>query len=390
MCPGRVKMDIPSSSGSTRVGPFLRNAPEQEKFLPERVREHNKALVLRTLYHGGQQSRADLARATRLARVTVGELVVELITSGIVSELGPREAGRPGKPATLLDIDTRSFVIVTVDLSQPGLFRGALVDLAGEIVDRAELAAPELQGAMAVDAVISLVDDLVARATAPVLGVGIGSPGIVGEGSVRKAPNLGWIDVDLAGIVARRFGLATVLANDADAAVLAERRWGGAADNVILIRVGLGVGAGVIIDGRLVRGGRFAAGEIGHVIVGTDGGAACACGKTGCLETWLSAPSVRRQITDEIGADDVRAAAGVRLGIALAPVVGILDVSEIVLSGPEDVLTEDVARSVGETISARAMTAEYHHLDVRLSELGDEGVLRGAAAQVLEARLGIV
>jgi hypothetical protein len=80
----------------------------------------------------------------------------------------------------------------------------------------------------------------------------------------------------------------------------------------------------------------------------------------------------------------------VRLGIALAPVVGILDVSEIVLSGPEDVLTEDVARSVGETISARAMTAEYHHLDVRLSELGDEGVLRGAAAQVLEARLGIV
>ena len=66
--PGRVKMDIPSSSGSTPVRPFLRTAPEQEKFLPERVREHNKALVLRTLYHGGQQSRADLARATSVRR----------------------------------------------------------------------------------------------------------------------------------------------------------------------------------------------------------------------------------------------------------------------------------------------------------------------------------
>jgi predicted NBD/HSP70 family sugar kinase len=99
---------------------------------------------------------------------------------------------------------------------------------------------------------------------------------------------------------------------------------------------------------------------------------------------------VRRQLTDEVKADEVRAAAGVRLGIALAPVVGILDVSEIVLSGPEDVLDGEVARIVGETISSRAMTAEYHHLDVRLSELGDDGVLRGAAAQVLEARLGIV
>jgi predicted NBD/HSP70 family sugar kinase len=383
-------MDTPPSASSPLVSPFLRSAGEQEKFLPERVREHNKALVLRTLYHGGQQSRADIARATRLARVTVGELVSDLITTRIVRELGPREAGRPGKPATLLDIDARSFVIVTVDLSQPGLFRGALVDLAGEIVDRAEFAGPELRGAMAVDAVISLVDDLVARADAPVLGIGIGSPGIVGEGSVRKATNLGWLDVDLAGIVARRFGHATVLANDADAAVLAERRWGGASSNVILIRVGLGVGAGVIIDGHLVRGGRFTAGEIGHVVVGTDGGALCTCGKTGCLETWLSASSVRRQLTDDVGADEVRAAAGVRLGIALAPVVGILDVSEIVLSGPEDVLDGEVARIVGETISSRAMTAEYHHLDVRLSELGDDGVLRGAAAQVLEARLGIV
>jgi predicted NBD/HSP70 family sugar kinase len=383
-------MDIPPPPSSPLVSPLLRTAGEQEKFLPERVREHNKALVLRTLYHGGQQSRADLARATRLARVTVGELVSDLITTRIVRELGPREAGRPGKPATLLDIDTQSFVIVTVDLSQPGLFRGALVDLAGEIVNRAEFAGPELRGAMAVDAVISLVEDLVARANAPVLGIGIGSPGIVGEGSVRKATNLGWLDVDLAGIVARRFGHATVLANDADAAVLAERRWGGASSNVILIRVGLGVGAGVIIDGHLVRGGRFTAGEIGHVVVGTDGGALCTCGKTGCLETWLSASSVRRQLTDQTGADEVRAAAGVRLGIALAPVVGILDVSEIVLSGPEDVLDGEVARIVGETISSRAMTAEYHHLDVRLSELGDDGVLRGAAAQVLEARLGIV
>lgn len=160
---------------------------------------------------------------------------------------------------------------------------------------------------------------------------------------------------------------------------------------MIVVSVGRGVGAGLLIDGRLVRGSGFAAGEIGHVVVGTDGGAVCTCGRTGCLETWLSVPSVRRQLAgDGAVADAVHDAAGRRLGIALAPVVGMLDVPEIVLIGPSDVIASRVAEVSAQTVVERTMATTDRHLVVRLSELGGDGVLRGVTAQVLEARLGIV
>ncbi|MCU1425063.1 MAG: family transcriptional regulator [Microbacteriaceae bacterium] len=367
------------------------------KLVPEDARVHNRALVLRILYREGEQSRADIARATGLAKITVGELVAELIDDKLVRELGTRGSGQRGKPPTVLAMDKSAFAIVGIDLSQPELFRGALLDLGGKILERAESpASTDTKGALAVDAVISLIDDLVSRSRVPIIGIGVGSPGIVdGAGIVRKATNLGWADLDLAGIVARRFGAAGYLVNDADAATLAERAWGGAGDDVIVIRVGRGVGAGAIIAGRLVRGSRFGAGEIGHVVVGTDGGEICTCGKTGCLETWLSVTTIRRQLealpaTDEAGAHAVHQAAGHRLGISLAPIVGLLDVSEIVLSGPADVLTEEMALAVQTTIAERTRTADDYDLSVRLSDLGEDGVLRGAAAQVLESQLGIV
>lgn len=367
------------------------------KLLPEDARVHNRALVLRILYREGEQSRADIARATGLAKITVGELVADLIDDGLVRELGTKGSGQRGKPPTLLEMHKGAFAIVSIDLSQPELFRGALLDLGGSIIERAESAASkDTKGALAVDAVISLIDDLVARSSVRVIGIGIGSPGIVDSaGIVRKATNLGWVDLDLAGVVSRRFGVASYLVNDADAATLAERAWGGAGDDVIVVRVGRGVGAGAILGGRLVRGGRFSAGEIGHVVVGTDGGEECTCGKTGCLETWLSVTTIRRQLasldaSDATSALSVHQVAGRRLGIALAPVVGMLDVSELVLSGPADVLTPQMASTVAATIVERAKTADNYELDVRLSELGDDGVLRGAAAQVLESQLGIV
>ena len=179
-----------------RTGPVRVSDTRARKLLPEHARAHNRALVLRTLYRGGQQSRADLARATGLARVTVSEFVAELIGDRLVRELGVRENGRPGKPATLLDIALRSFGIVGIDLSQPELVRGARLDLGGEILERVEKPVGEAQGAQAVDAVLALIAELVERSPAPVLGVGIGTPGIVDDrGVVRKATNLagsGW------------------------------------------------------------------------------------------------------------------------------------------------------------------------------------------------------
>lgn len=360
------------------------------KVLPEHARVHNRSLVLQTLFHQGAMSRADLSRETGLTRVTISDLVAELIDDGFVAERGLREVTGPGKPAILVDLDREGHRIVGLDLSRADRFRGAVLTLDGEIVARDQVDVPT-EPADILSAVVELTRRLVADAHAPVLGVGVGTPGIVDEaGTVLSAPGLGWFGIDLEGILREAVSLPVLVANDANAAVLAEYTFGGARDDMMLVRVGRGVGSGLLSGGQPMRGSRFAAGEIGHVTVGTDGGPVCVCGKVGCLEAWLSGPSLERALA-EPGAD--RAAvlrdAGERLGIALAPIVGALDLSEVVLSGPHELLEGPLAEATVETLRTRTL-AEFHDgVQVRMTEQGEDIVLRGAAVMVLSGQLGV-
>jgi len=367
------------------------------KVLPEHARSHNRALVLQTLYTAGAQSRADVARETGLTRVTISDLVAELIGEGLVVELGQREDARPGKPATLIDIDRGAFQIIGVDLSEHEVFRGAVMDLDGGIVARAELARDGATGESAAALVDALVARLLGAATIPVLGIGVGSPGVVDPlGVVRSAPNLGWGDLPLQARLATATALPVHVANDANVAVLAEH---GATDldDLLLIKIGHGVGAGLIVGGRPVIGGGFAAGEIGHVVVGTDGGPRCACGKDGCLEAWLAAPRLTAQLAELDGDDAARASArdeilreaGRRLGIVLAPVVGALNLSEVVLSGPAQLLDGVFHEAAVDTLRKRTMAEFNRDLRLRMSEQAEDIVLRGAAVMVLSGQLGV-
>ncbi|TYL54755.1 ROK family transcriptional regulator [Agromyces mariniharenae] len=365
--------------------------------LPEHARSHNRALVLQTLYTSGARSRADVARETGLTRVTVSDLVAELIAEGLVVELGQREDARPGKPATLIDVDRGAFQIVGVDLSEHQRFLGAVVDLDGGIVARDEVACDGASGDHAVELVVELVRRLLAAATTRVLGIGVGSPGVVDPvGVVRSAPNLGWTDVALQARLQREFGVPVHVANDANVAVLAEH---GATplDDLLLVKVGHGVGAGLIIGGRPVIGGGFAAGEIGHVVVGTDGGPRCACGKHGCLEAWLAVPRLTAQLDaidpespDAASArDEILHEAGRRLGIVLAPVVGALNLSEVVLSGPAELLDGALHEATVDTLRMRTMAEHNRDLRLRMTEQAEDIVLRGAAVMVLSGQLGV-
>ncbi|MFB2585668.1 ROK family transcriptional regulator [Herbiconiux liukaitaii] len=365
------------------------------KVLPEYTRGHNRSLVLQTLYRDGRRSRADIARETGLTRVTVSALVAELIADGLLVELGQREETRPGKPATLLDLDRSAFVIVGLDLSEHSTFSGALLDLDGAISSRAEVELAGSTGDEAVEKVVALAERLLAEATAPVLGIGVGSPGVVDlAGVVLSAPNLGWSGVPLQDLLAERFGVPVVVSNDANAAMLAEHSFGGAESDAMLVKIGHGVGGGLLLGGTPLFGSRFAAGEIGHVVVGTDGGAVCACGKRGCLETWLSIPNLierlgRPENVDARERDAVLREAGERLGIALAPVVGALDLGEVILSGPTELLDGTLASATLETLRSRTMAAFHGSVSLRMTALGQDIVLRGAAVMVLSARLGV-
>ncbi|WP_174776985.1 ROK family transcriptional regulator [Cryobacterium lactosi] len=371
------------------------------KVLPEHIRLNNRTLVLQTLYRSGLQSRADLARETGLTRVTVSDLISELMGENLVIELGQRQESRPGKPATLLDINRVAFQIVSLDLSGHTRLRGAVLSLDGAVLSSSEVELAGARGEAAFDKVAELLAQVIARATAPILGVGIGSPGIVDRaGVVRNAPNLGWRDQPLQARLQDATGLPVRVVNDANAAVLAEHSFGGADHDLLLVKVGHGVGAGLLIGGRAIFGERFAAGEIGHVVIGTDDGPLCVCGKSGCLEAWLSVPRLTAAIHDataqaatpadaERAVSDILTEAGRRLGIILAPVVGALNLLEIVLSGPPELLDGPLSTATVETLRSRTMATETGDLTLRMTAQGEDIVLRGAAVMVLSAQLGV-
>ena len=343
------------------------------RVLPEHARAHNRVLVLQALYRAAGLSRADLAREVGLTRVTISDLVADLIAEGLVLELGIRNDARPGKPATLLDINRTGFAIVGIDLSYDSIFRGALMDLDGTVLHREQIDVAGVSGDSAVDAVTELLDRLVQRATVPVLGVGVGSPGVVtAAGTVLSAPNFEWTNVPLQERLATHSGLHVQVANDANVAALADRTFGGGAADMMLIRVGRGVGAGVV--------------------VGTDGGARCACGKDGCLETWLAIPRLQARL-DEADAAEARehilAEAGERLGIAMAPVIAALNLEDVVLSGPLDLLGGTLLDSTAETLRNRTMADFHGDLTMRMTTLGRDIVVLGAAVMVLTGQLGV-
>lgn len=358
--------------------------------MPGDARRHNRALVLQTLFRSGPMSRADLARATHLTRVTTSDLAAELLADGLLEELGTRTDQALGKPATLLGIVPDASLIIALDLSDDARFSGALVDLSGKVIERRSSDLRGRTGAKAVELAVRLATELADLAARPLLGAGVGSPGVVDPtGRVVEAPNLGWHDLDLARHLGAALPCPVHVVNDANAAALGELTLGddrgNGASSLLLIKIGHGVGAGVVVDGHLLLGDRFAAGEIGHVVV-DERGDPCACGRTGCLETVIAAPLLRaRQHDHRKGL----AAAGRRLGAALAPVVSTLNLHDVVLSGPMDVLDGTFRDSAVATIRRRTMPAVGDNVDLRFTSLGEDDVLLGAAVLVLERELGI-
>ncbi len=362
------------------------------KVLPEHARAHNRSLVLQHLFHEGPTSRADLARATSLTRVTISDLVSVLIAEGLVEELGIRPGQRVGKPAILIGMRTSAYQIVSVDLTDDALMRGAVMSLTGDFVVRQSLAIEGRAGVELVDLLTRFCRGLIAVATRPVLGVGIGSPGVVDTaGRVIEAPNRRWYDVPLAEQLAESLALPVHVANDANIAALGEFTFGGAdGTGLMVLTVGEGVGAGIMLDGSRVRGAVDAAGELGHVTV-VDDGLPCACGRSGCLETVLSVPALRRAVEglDKEASDAVLASVGRLLGVALAPVVSALNLGEILISGPADLLDGPLRDAAIDTINARTMPAINAGLELRMASLDEDVVLAGAAVLILSGQLGV-
>ncbi len=363
------------------------------KLLPEQARRHNRSLILQTLYTGGTLSRADLARITGLTKVSVSHVVDDLLSEQMLREVGVVELAGRGKPPMMLEFNNEAFQIIGIDLSHSTLFRGAVMDPQGTVLHRADVPIENRQGREALELVEELVTQLQRMLTRPLLGIGIGSPGVVSSsGIVLRAQSLGWEHVDLRATVEDRFTVHVSVANDANLAAEAERSYAAGNADMVLVRIGHEVGAGLLLNGARVVGSRFAAGEIGHVWAGSTPGLECTCGKRGCLETLLASArldAALKACSDDGERRDVLVAAGRALGTVLAPLIAALDLAEIVLSGPRLVLHGPLSDAVRSTVRQHATGLGEPEIPVRLTELGDDIVLRGATTRVMREQLGI-
>lgn len=375
----------------TELGTWSRAFRHTGKMLPGHGRRHNRALILDELRRHGPQSRADLARATQLTAATVGDFVTDLMEEGIVEERGRRSTGT-GKPGTLLGIVADARHTVCLDLSDQSRFVGGVVNLVGDVVERRTLARRGRTGDAAVRLVAELTTDLLSLTSGSVVGVGIGSPGVVLPGGVVQASsNLHWQGTTLGADLTRDLDLPVHVVNDANAAVVGERQFrDDSGPNLLLVKVGLGVGAGLVLDGHLIEGDGSAAGEIGHVVVDPDG-EPCACGNRGCLETVVAGSLLRERLDglDSTGREAVLRAAGDRLGIALAPIVSLLNLAEVLLSGPADLLGESFREALVAAVKQRTFPLVGKRFAARLTATGSDDVLLGAAAVVFEHELGV-
>ncbi|WP_337002375.1 MULTISPECIES: ROK family transcriptional regulator [unclassified Microbacterium] len=361
------------------------------KALPEHSRLRNRAMLLQSLFHDGPRSRADIARLHGLNKVTVSAIVAELVEQGILVDAGQSTAVRVGKPATLVAIDDDSRSIISLDLSDEKAFQGAVMNLRGRASTLRRLDGQADRGDAAIARVIDMAEDLIGQATAPVLGIGIGSPGVVDrDGVVRYAPHLGWFDADVRGALARHFDLPVHIVNDANGMALAVHTFRqNDGRSILILTIQRGVGAGLIVGEKLIDGEDFAAGEIGHVIVAPEWEMECACGRRGCLESIVAIPELRHRMDEGEPRDVVMQDAADAIAAAVAPIIAVLGATRVVLAGPEDLLDDAFAADVQQRLTARTLPATTRPIGVDIGSDGGLLGLQGAAVAVLSAELGI-
>jgi predicted NBD/HSP70 family sugar kinase len=261
---------------------------------PDDIRQHNLSLVLSHVHRDGALTRAELTQRLHLSRSTVGALVAELAQLELVKEVVPSGGERVGRPSHVVAPHAAGPYAVGVDVDIAHVTVAA-VTLGGTIAAREVI---PTKGVVQPEGLVRLVVDAVAGLSSAVAspgrmcGVGVSIPGTVDPSSnhVGVAPNLGWEDVPLGGMLQQVLppGVPVVVGNDADLAVLAEHQRGNArgCDDVVFLIGRIGVGAGIIINGVPVRGRDGHAGEIGHNVLDPPG-PLCHCGKHGCIETFL-------------------------------------------------------------------------------------------------------
>ncbi|WP_242448215.1 ROK family transcriptional regulator [Cellulomonas sp. WB94] len=369
------------------------------------LRSLNVQRVVGMLTTAGASTQAELARHTGLSTATVSSIVRAMVGRGIVTTSPTTSSGRR---AVLVRLEDRGIVPVGIDLGRTHV-RVCLATLGYEVIAERSVALPhERRPHEGIDMATGLLADLLAESSVPrsaVVGVGVGIPGPIDNrtGHVLEGPLWPeWDDLDPQLALEERLGVPVFLDNDANLGALAEVTWGphSSVDNLVFLKLGSGIGCGLIVGGQPYHGHVGIAGEIGHSPI-SDTGPLCRCGNRGCLEMAASTSTMidlldRGQVPRLTTDDIVRQAlagdtatlrviedAGVATGRALASVVNLINPEVVVVGGPLAVLGEILLEPIRRGLLRYAIAVAGQTTRLAVSSLGDRAEALGAAALVL-------
>jgi glucokinase-like ROK family protein len=389
-----------------------------ESQVTSNIRENNLSEVIQLIHRRGAMSRADLSRETGLSATTISALANVLIASGLISEAGEAESSG-GRPPILIPGKYQARSAIGVDLGATHI-TSVLIDLRGpSVAMRSESLDTMNDPQVALQTVRAHLSELLAETKIPafeLLGVGIGAAApLEGENLTRLSPVIlpAWMNIDLKEEIGRDFeNLWVYIDNDANAGALAEKWWGKGQgySNMAYIKLGTGVGSGLIVNNEIYRGSAGTAGEIGHTSISSDG-PLCRCGNHGCMESYVGSPAIIANAASRVkvrpipGVDsgDIKVRdlakaglsgdpiathiiqeAGGYLGIAIANMLNLLNPGLIVLGGDLVAAGPVLLQAVQQTALARAIPKAGKEVTIITGDLGDDVVAIGAATLVFQ------
>jgi predicted NBD/HSP70 family sugar kinase len=373
------------------------------------LRELNRVRIIDALRRSGTASRSELVRLTGLSRTTVTSLVADLQASGLIIEQADTKTthGR-GRPPVLLRLDPSSGAALGIDFGHTHL-RVAIADLASTVLAERSLELDvDLEAGPALDAAVRLAGEMLAEVGISrdrLVGAGMGLPGPIDRrtGTVGSSVILpDWSGVNAGLAISRRLQLHVEVDNDANLGALAEYTVGAGrdADPLIYVKISSGIGAGLVIGGRLHHGATGVAGEMGHVQILPDG-AVCRCGNRGCLETVAGAGSLLALLRPvhgpdltvqgmlelvrggDLGALRVVNDAGRAVGRVIADLCNHLNPDVVVVGGELSAADEPLLDGIRESVDRYALPGAAAAVQIRPAELGDRAEMLGALALVI-------
>lgn len=369
------------------------------------IRAINRSSVLNTIKSAGPLSRTEVSRRTGLSAATITTITNELIEEHLVFEKAEGDSSGGRKPI-LLALNPRGGFVIGAKLTEDHI-SVALTDLEATILARRTITLNDTRQEGVLASFCQVVDGLLETERIDrerFYGVGVGLAGIVDSerGLLRQSPIFGWEQIPLAEKLHECLGTPVYIDNDVNTLTLTELWFGRGLgiNNFLTVTIGRGVGLGIVLDGKLYTGARGGAGEFGHTVVSPDG-PLCACGKRGCLETYISDPALVRQaqemgmrvehVGDLVGlaeAGDERARvllaqAGALLGRSLANLVNVLVPQLIILSGEGVRVGDWLFKPMRQALQANTMPALAHDYELKIDVWDEYAWARGATGLVL-------